>query len=158
MAGDAMPYVTVFEITHDASLWWWPWLFGTLIFGLFATILLLLTRGLGCITKLIRFVVFLFACLWVALVAYKLHDRSARVQAYRNGTYRVVEGPVEDYSWKGKTECFRIHAAVFCRRTGNPDQLAWPTGLTREGVPVRVAYSGDKNPQILRLEVGRNSR
>jgi hypothetical protein len=113
---------------------------------------------LGCITKLIRFVVFLFACLWLALVVYNLLGRRHYVQAYRNGTYRVVEGPVEHYSWKGKTECFSIHAAVFCRGTGNPDQLAWPIGLTREGVPVRVAYIGDKNPRILRLEVGRNSR
>jgi len=153
-----MSYVTVFEITHDASLWWWPWVFGTLIFGLFATIFLLLMRGLWFITKIVRCFVFLFACLWLVLVAYNLLNRRSYVQAYRNGKYTLVEGRVERYSWKGKTECFTVRGVEFCRGTGTPDQLAWRIGLTREGVPVRVAYSEvDQYPKILRLDIGRNS-
>ena len=66
LVGGAMSYVTVFEITHEAIPLWVPLSF--LIFGLFATIFLLLTRDLGCITKIIRYSVFLFACLWVVLL------------------------------------------------------------------------------------------
>lgn len=159
VAADTMSYVTVFEITHDSSLWWWPLLFGTLIFGLFGTIFYLLMRDLWFITKAIRYLMLLFACLWVVLVAYKLLDRRRYVQQYQNGRYAVVEGPVEYYSWKGKTECFGVRSVEFCRGTGNPDQLAWPIGLTREGLPVRIAYSEiDQFPKILRLDIGRNSR
>lgn len=154
-----MSYVTVFEITHDSSLWWWPWVFGTLVFALIGAVNLLLTRNLGFTTKIVKVFAFLFACLWAAVVAYKLLDRSHYVQAYRNGEFAVVEGPVEHYSWKGKTECFRIRGLEFCRGTGNPDPLAWPIGLTREGLPVRVAYSEMHNfPKVLRLEIGRNPR
>jgi hypothetical protein len=156
---DAMSYVTVFEITHDSSLWWWPSPIGTLVFGLFATIFLLLMRDLWFITKVLRSFVFLFACLWVVLLAYKPLDRRRYVQAYENGKYTVVEGPVEHYSWKGKTECFSVRGVEFCRGTGNPDQLAWPIGLTSERLPVRIAYSEmNQFPKILRLEIGRNSR
>jgi hypothetical protein len=101
---------------------------------------------------------FLFACLWMVLLAYTLLNRRRYVQAYRNGKYGVVEGPVEHYSWKGKTECFSVRGVEFCRGTGNPDQLAWPVGLTREGLPVRIAYSEAVHPKILRLDIGRNSR
>src|SRR5215472_7734433 len=154
-----MSYVTVFEITHDSSLWWWPWLFGTVIFGLFATILLLLMRDLLFITKVFRSFVFLFLCLWVVLLVYNLRNRKRYVQAYQNGKYEVVEGPIEHYSWKGKTECFTVRGVEFCRGTGNPDQLAWPIGLTTERLPVRVAYCEiEQFPKILRLEIGRNSR
>ena len=154
-----MSYVTVFEVTHDSSLWWWPLLFLTLVFGLLATIFLLDSRGWGFITKVERSLLFLFACLWVVLVAYKLLDRRRYVQAYENGKYAVVEGPVEHYSWKGKTECFSVRGVEFCRGTGNPDQLAWPIGYTSERLPVRIAYSEmDHFPKILRLEVGSKSR
>jgi hypothetical protein len=159
LAGDAVSYVTVFEITHDSSLWWWPWLFGTVIFGLFATILLLLMRDLFFVTKVVRSLVFLFVCLWVVLLAYNLLNRRRYVQAYEHGKYEVVEGPVEHYSCEGKTECFSVRGVEFCRGTGNPGQLAWPIGLTSEGLPVRIAYSEiDQFPKILRLDIGRNSR
>jgi hypothetical protein len=56
-------------------------------------------------------------------------------------------------------ECFSVHDLEFCRGTGNPDQLAWPAGLTQKGLPVRVAYSEmEKFPKILRLKIARNSR
>jgi len=154
-----MSYVTVFEITHDSSLWWWPWATGTLIFGLFATIFYLLMRDLWFLRNILKFFIFLFACLWAAIVAYNLRDRRHYVQAYENGMYAVVEGAVEQYSWVGKTECFTVRGKEFCRGTGNPDQLAWPIGLVTKGLPVRVAYSEmNKFPKILRLEIGRNSR
>ena len=162
-----MSYVTVFEITRDESLWWWPLLFGTLIFALIATIILLLTQGLSFITMIVRFVVFLFACLWIILASYPIRYRSRMVQAYRNGNYAVIEGRVEHYSWKGKTECFSVHGVRFCRGTGNP-VLRWPIGFLREDLPVRIAYFDDKTggeiseaslfPRILRLDVGGNSR
>jgi hypothetical protein len=146
-----MSYVTVFEITHDSSLWWWPWVFGTLIFGLFAAILLML--------KILRSLVILFVCLWVVLLAHNLRSRKRYVEAYQNGKYEVVEGPVEHYSWIGKTECFSVRSVEFCRGTGNPDQLAWPIGLTSERLPVRIAYSEmDRFPKILRLEIAGSSR
>lgn len=153
-----MPYVIAFEITHDASLWWWPWVFGTLIFGLFATIFMLLTRDLGFVSRGVKLIVILFACLWMALVVYKLKDRGHYIEAYRSGKYAVVEGTVEHYSWKGKTECFDLRGVEFCRGTGNPEQLGWPIGLTREGLPVRVAYANEEHRKILRLEIGRSSR
>lgn len=149
----------MFEITHDSSLWWWPWVFVPLAQGLIATVILLLTRNMGPTTKIVRLLVFLYACLLMVLVGYNLRIRRHYVEAYRNGEYKVVEGRVEHYSWKGKTECFSVRAVVFCRGTGNPDQLAWPIGLTQEGSAVRIAYSDiDSFPKILRLEIGHNSR
>jgi len=154
-----MSYITAFEIIRDSSLWWWPWVFGTLIFGLFAAIFLLLMRDSLSSTKVVRSLVVLFACLWVALVAYKLRERRRYIQAYRDGQYTVVEGRAEHYSWKGKTECFSVRGVEFCRGTGNPEQLAWPIGLVREGLPVRVTYSEIQQlPKILRLDIGRISR
>ena len=155
-----MPYFTVYEITHESFLlsWRFPFIAGSLIYGLFAAILLLLTRGLGCVTKIVRFFLFLFACLWVVLMGYNLRYHARLVQAYEAGKYAVVEGPVEEYSWKGKTECFRVREVKFCRGTGSPGLLGWPIGLTREGLPVRVAYSPGEYPKILRLEIARNSR
>lgn len=117
-----MSYVTVFEITHDSSLSWWPFLVLPLANGLIGTVILLLTRNLGSTTKLVRSFVFLYACLLVVLLAYNFRNRSRYVQAYRSGKYAVVEGPVERYSWN----VFSVHDLEFCRGTGNPDQLAWP--------------------------------
>ena len=154
-----MSYFTAFEITRDSSLWWWPWVVGTLIFGLFATIFLLLVRNEISSKKRLRALVVLFACLWVILVAYKLRERRRYIQAYRDGKYTVVEGRAEHYSWKGKTECFRVRGVEFCRGTGNPEQLGWPIGLVSEGLPVRVTYSEmNQFPKILRLDIGRASR
>jgi hypothetical protein len=153
-----MAYVTVFEITHDSSLWWWPFLFIPLANALIAAVILLLTRDLGFVTKVVRSAVFLYACLLVVLLAYNFRDRRRYVQAYQTGRYAVVEGRVEHYSRKGKTECFSVRGVEFCRGTGNPDQLAWPIGLTSEGLPVRIAYFAGQFPRILRLDIGRNSR
>src|SRR5262252_8787806 len=156
-----MSYVTVFEITHEAIPLWVPLSF--LIFGLFAAIFLLLTRDLGCITKIIRYSVFLFACLWVVFVAYSFHYQKRIVQAYQNGKYKVVEGPVEHYSSTGKTECFSVRGVEFCHGIANPlgwnpplrlGPATWPVGLTRDGLPVRIAYSDDEYPMILRLDIG----
>ena len=154
-----MSYVTAFEITRDSSLWWWPWVTGTVIFGLFATIFLLLLRNDPFTRKRVRWAVVLFGCLWAALVTYKLHERRRYIEAYRDGTYTVVEGRAEHYSWKGKTECFGVKGVEFCRGTGNPDQMSWPIGTVSEGLPVRVAYTEMGGfPKILRLETGRVSR
>lgn len=156
-----MSYVTVFEITRQPFPWWIPVL--SLIFVLIGTILFLLTRNLGSITKAVRLLMLLFFCLWAVVIVYTFHERSHYVQVYQDGKYAVVEGPVEDYSWRGKSECFSVRGVKFCRGTGNA--VDWPIGLTHNGIPVRVAYLQDKIPlealsfpKILRLEIGHTSR
>lgn len=155
-----MSYVTVYEISHESFLlsWRFPFIVFPIIFGLFAAIFLLQTRNLGCVTKLVRTGVLLFACLWAVFTAYRFHDYGRYVQAYEHGTYNLIEGRVERYSWIGKTECFTVRGVEFCRGTGNAGLLGWPIGLTREGLPVRIAYSDDPFRKILRLEAGRKSQ
>ena len=153
-----MSYVTVFEITHETfpNEWWLPFLFFAVIFSVIGTVILVLARDSGPFKRVARSFVFLFACVMVVLFCYNFVDRRRVMQAYETGKYTVVEGRVEHYSWSGKTECFGVRGVEFCRGTAN--RLGWPVGLTREGLPVRIAYSGDEYPRILRLEVGRNSR
>ena len=155
-----MSYVTVYEITHESFLlsWRFPLIAFSLIGSVFATIFFLLTRGLGLVTKVFRSLVLLFACLWLALVSYIVRDHNRYVQAYQKGRYALVEGTVEQYSWRGKTECFSVRRVKFCRGTAGPGLLGWPIGLTREGLPVRIAYSDGEYPKILRLQVGRDLR
>lgn len=166
MAGDAMSYVTVFEITHEAISLFIPLSF--VVFGLLGPNFILLTRELPFIRTVVRLSVFLFACLWVVFVAYTFRSRSRLARAYQSGKYKVVEGPVEHYSWTGKTECFSVRGVEFCHGTANqvgwdpPLRLGpatWPVGITRESLPVRVAYCDEDNFHILlRLEMGRSSR
>jgi hypothetical protein len=158
--GSALSYVTVYEITHESFLlsWRFPFIAGSLIFGVFAAIFLLGSRGLGCVTKIVRCLVLSFACLWVAIIGYNFRYHRRLVQAYGAGKYAVVEGIVEQYSWRGKTECFRVRGVNFCRGTASPGLLGWPIGLTREGLPLRVAYAPGEYPKILRLDVGRSPR
>ena len=153
-----MSYVTVFEITHETfpNEWWLPFLFFAVIFGLIGTVILMGSRGLGLITTFFRSFVLFFVSLWLVLFSYNFLGRRHDVQAYENGRFAVVEGPVEHYSWKGKTECFSVRGVEFCRGTAN--RLGWPVGLAREGLPVRIAYRDDEYRKILRLEIGRNSR
>jgi hypothetical protein len=157
-----MSYVTVFEITHEAIPLWFPVAF--LLFGVVAAILLLDSRGLGFP------LVFLLALLWGVPAAYTFHARTHERQLYRNGKYKVVEGPVEHYSLEAKHECFSVRGVEFCHGTANqvgwvpPLRLGpstWPVGLfsTSEGLPVRVAYYDDGQYHVLlRLDIGRNSR
>lgn len=156
-----MSYVTVFEITREAIPLWIPLSF--LIFGLFATI--------GLLDRNLVFVSFALLLVFVCAVfaAYYFHGRRHDLQAYRNGKYKVVEGPVEHYSLKGKTECFSVRGVEFCHGTANqvgwdpPLRLGpstWPVGLAGDGLPVRVAYfdeliEGSSLPRILRLEIVR---
>jgi hypothetical protein len=164
---NAMSYETVFEITHEAIPLWIPFMF--VIWGLFGTIFYLGTRDSEFISKVFfRCFMLLFALLWVVFTSYYFLEQRHYVQAYQNGKYKVVEGPVEHYSWTGKHECFSVRGVEFCHGTANQvgwDPLfrlgpsTWPVSLTREGRPVRVAYSFDhKFPMILRLEIGSNSR
>lgn len=155
-----MSYVTVFEITHQAFPWFL--IVFNLVVVLLGTVLFLLTRNLGPITMVFRFLMLLFFCLCAVLDAYNVHERRHYLQAYENGKYAVVEGPVEDYSWRGRSECFSVRSVRFCRGTGN--ELDWPIGVTHDGVPVRVAYLHERIPleassfpKILRLELGHNS-
>lgn len=158
-----MSHVTVFEITNESLPLWIP--FFPVIFGLFAAILFLLTRGdSDFFSKLVRYFMLLFACLWVIVVLYHVRNRKHYVQAYQDGKYSLVEGPVEHYSWVGKHECFSVRGVEFCHGTANlvgwnpPFRLGpstWPVGLTHEGLPVRVAYSEDDGfHTILRLDIG----
>lgn len=161
-----MSYVTVFEITHQALPLWIP-LFVP-IFGLIFTIILLGSRGLGCIRFVYRSFALLFACLWLVFTVCSVLSQKKDIEAFQKGGYAVVEGPVEHYSWSGKTECFSVRGVEFCHGTANqvgwdpPFRLGpatWPVGVAFEGLPVRVAYSRhDGFSTILRLEVGRFSR
>ena len=112
-----MSYVTVFEITREAIPLWFPISF--VFFVLWGTVILSQTRKLGPITKIAGGVVLFFACLWVALASWYFLDRRHTLQAYRNGKYKVVEGPVEDYSSTGKTECFSVRGVEFCHGIAN---------------------------------------
>jgi hypothetical protein len=165
-----MSYVTVFEITHKAIPLFVP--VSLLLFVISATIIVLDTRHRGFPA---RYPLILFlACLFVVPPAYSFFDLRHSVQKYRDGKYKVVEGPVEHYVWQGRHECFTVRGIELCHGTGNifgwdpPFRLGpstWPVGLTREGLPVRVAYSDDPLPFeekafpfIFRLDVGSKSR
>ena len=167
-----MSYFTVFEITRKAIPFWFP--VSIVFFGVWGTIILSETRNLGPITKVARGVVLFFACVWVAVASFYFLERKHDIQAYRNGKYKVAEGPVEHYEWQGKHECFTVRGVDFCHGTANqfgwdpPFRLgtsSWPVGVIREGLSVRVAYSDDpvpfeKNsfPLVLRLDIVSNSR
>jgi hypothetical protein len=98
----------------------------------------------------------LFAFVVMIFAAYFLLGRRQIIKAYQNGKCAVVEGPVEHYSWKGKTECFSVRGAEFCHGTapvldGFNQSSVWHAGLIGKGMPVRVAYY---NGVILRLDIG----
>jgi len=167
-----MSYVTVFEITRQAIPFWFPVSF--VFFGVWGTVILSQARSLGPITKFVKGVVLFVPCLWVALASLYFLDRRHDIQAYRNGKYKVVEGPVERYERQVKHECFTVRGVDFCHSTIDqfgwdpPFRLgpsSWPVGVTREGLPVRVAYSDDPrpfetnaSPLLLRLDIVSNSR
>jgi hypothetical protein len=162
-----MSYVTVFEITREAIPLWFPVSF--VFFGVWGTVMLSQSRNLGPSIKFARGVVLFFACLWVAAASLYFLNRRHDVEAYRNGSYKIAEGPVEHYQWQGKHECFTVRSIDFCHGTANPfgwvppfrlGPASWPVGLTREGLAVRVAYSDDPVPLeksafplVLRLDV-----
>lgn len=157
-----MPYVTVFEITHEAIPLWFPVSF--VLFVVVGLIIFLDTRGLGPIVKVERYVILFFVCLWGGPASYYFLNQRREVQTYRNGNYKVVEGRVEHYSWVGKHECFTVRGVEFCHGTANqvgwdpPFRLgpsSWPVGVIFERQPVRVAYHDQGDFHImLRLEVG----
>jgi len=103
----------------------------------------------------------------VFFTAYYFVNQRHLIQAYQNGKYKAVEGPVEHYSWKGKHECFSVRGVDFCHGTANtvgwdlPLRLGlstWPVGLLHNGLPARVAYyDHDEFHTILRLDIGRNA-
>ena len=161
-----MSYVTVFEITREAIPLWIP--FGFLIFGLFCVIFFLGTRhDFGCTKWFFRGFILLLSCVLVFFAAYYFVNQKHYVQAYRDGKYKAVEGPVEHYSRVGKHECFSLRGVEFCHGTANiagwypplrVGPTTWPIGLMGEDLPVRVVYTDEQYPKILRLDVGRNSR
>jgi hypothetical protein len=148
-----MSYVTVFEISQQLIPLWL--LLYVLILGLIGTVIFLMTRDLGPVTTVARYLMFLFACLLVTLNAYFLLDRRQSIRAYQSGKYVMVEGPIEHYSWRGKTECFRVRGVDFCHGTTPVlegfHQSGWHGGLIGESMPVRVAYYSGV---ILRLDIG----
>jgi hypothetical protein len=161
-----MPYITLFEITHEAIPLWIP--FFPVIFGLFAVIFFLGTRDNPAAIKwFFRGFILLFPCVLSVFAAYYFVDQRRYVQAYQQGNYAVVEGPVEHYSWIGKHECFTVRDVEFCHGTANIvgweplfrfAPSTWPVGLAHEGLLVRVAYSPGEYPKMLRLDVAHNVR
>jgi hypothetical protein len=87
LVGEAMSYVTVFEITHESIPLWFP--FSFLIFGLFGAVFFLPTRDLVFITKVVRYFMLLFAGLWVVFAAYYFLARRHTIQVptTRSGIY-----------------------------------------------------------------------
>ena len=173
LGADAMSYVTVFEITHKAIPLIVP--LSLLLFGLFATMIVLDTRHWGFLAKYVRYpLILFFTCLLVVPSAYSLFDLRHSIQKYRAGKYKVVEGPVEHYSWRGGGEFFTVRGVEFEHATTNPvgwvppfrlGPSSWAVGILQDGLPVRVAYSDDPVPFeekvfpfILRLDVGSKSR
>jgi len=155
-------YVTVFEVTRESIPLWIPVLF--LFFSLLGAIFYLGTRDSGFAKWVFMPFVLLFACIWLAATSYYFLGRRHDLRAYQNGKYKLVEGPVEHYSWKGKTECFSVRGVEFCHGTANivgwdpPLRFGpstWPVGFIHDGLPVRVAYSGDPYLKILRLDISR---
>lgn len=170
---DAMSYVTVFEITHKAIPLIVP--LSLLLFIIFVTLIVLDTRHWGFLAKFVRYpLILFFTCLFVVPSAYSLFDLRHSIQRYRDGKYKVVEGPVEHYSWRGKTECFTVNGVQFCHGTANQvgwkpplglGPSSWAVGILQDGLLVRVAYSDDPVafeekafPFIFRLDVGSKSR
>ena len=100
-----------------------------------------------------------FASLWVLTAfGFMFSEYERGVENYRQGKYSVVEGDVEDFDpmpYEGhQDECFSVKGKRFCYsdfdlRIGF-NQSASHGGPIRQGLPVRVAFSGD---QILRLEI-----
>src|ERR1700732_2101482 len=93
-----MPYVTVFEITQKPFQWWFS------AFGL-----IFIAIGIGFVligkkwttrkrTGITGYFMLVFASLWILLAfVWTFTDYRKYTQAYRTGSYAVVEGNVEDF-------------------------------------------------------------
>src|SRR5262249_29911102 len=117
LVGDALQYVTVFEITHQAIMLWFPLSF--VLFSMFGVIFVLLARESGSSTKRVWYLILLFGSLWTAFCVYYFVDRRNIMQTYREGKYKTIEGTVEHYSRSGKVECFSLRGEEFCHGTAN---------------------------------------
>jgi len=166
-----MPYVTVFEITHEPFQWWFP--ASGLMFVAGGIVLILTGRKrpsqervkIGVTfhsRKRVRrggYFMLSFASLWVLGAFGSMYSQYRRcVEKYRHGEYSVVEGDVEDFDpmpYEGhQDECFTVQGKRFCYSDysiqAGFNQSASHGGPIRQGLPVRIAFSGDK---ILRVEI-----
>jgi hypothetical protein len=158
-----MPYVTVFEITQKPFQWW----FGA--FGLIFVVIGIASVLIGKRwpsqkrAKITDYFMLVFASLWT-MVAFASTFAEYRkcTEAYRTGSYAVVEGNVENFHpmpYEGhQDECFSVQGVRFCYSDygvqAGFNQSASHGGPIRQGLPVRVAYY---DGQILRLEVHADS-
>jgi len=155
-----MSYVTVFEITQKPFQWWFS-AFG-LIFIVVGTVFLLIARkwpsqkrakGTG------LFMVIFASCWTLGTFAWTFSQYRNCMKAYRNGSYSVLEGYVQDFQpmpYEGhQEECFRVKSQTFCYSDygiqAGFNHSTSHGGPIRQGLPVRVSYY---DGQILRLEVG----
>lgn len=148
-----MTYETLFDLNQNGYAAWW--------FPAFGLVFVVATGGLVKWRRRASYRIGLgLAALWTIaafLVTYR--DYRGAVWKLQTGDYAVVEGPVTDYEarpaegWGQKTEAFRVggkrfeyHGAVV---TPGFHQMAAQGGPIREGLKVRITYSG---ADILRLE------
>lgn len=158
-----MEYTTVFIIT-DKPYQWWFLLIGPvgLIMGI--SFLLLYAKWpmrFSIPTRIAGYVTVMFGVLWTIFVFFTTYlEYRACINAYRNGTYAVVEGTVVDFRpmpYEGhQDECFRVSGINFCYSDyaiqPGFNKTASHGGPIREGLSVRIAYY---DGQILKLEIAR---
>jgi len=158
-----MPYVTVFDITQKPFQWWFSAC--GLIPIVIGTVLVLSGKKWPSQmrAKSTGYFALIFAPFWVLVTfVYTFADYRKCIEAYRTGSYAVAEGYVEDFHpmpYEGhQEECFSIQSETFCYSDyivqAGFNQSASHGGPIRQGLPIRVAYYGNR---ILRLEVRADS-
>jgi hypothetical protein len=158
-----MQYVTVFDITKEPFVWWWPAI-GLAILALGIVFIKYISRFPSQKNaKIIGWVMVVFAPIYTVVVFGSMYSEwTAERTAFSSRSYSVVEGIVEDFKpmpYEGhQNECFRVKNQKFCYSdyviVGGFRQTASHGGPIREGLPVRIWYS---DGEILRLEVQANS-
>lgn len=161
-----MPFVKVFDVAREGySTWWFP------AFGLiFVAIGGLLVFRPGLVQRYMRprrlnarvfgWSYFIFGVLWtVATFVSTYTQYHTAASDLSNGRYEVVEGPVTNFvpmpSEGGSLESFVVGGRRFSYKDSAAPGFhttARHGGPIREGLYVRVTYSGDL---ILRLEIAR---
>ena len=111
-------------------------------------------------TKILHRYAIAFAMLWIGLVGFSAWTSTvSAIWALNSASYQRVEGPVTrlyQTGWKGKvSDLFSIGSIRFSyydydARSTDDNRVTDP-GCIVEGVPVRIAYKGNR---VLKLEIG----
>jgi hypothetical protein len=148
----------VFDISQKSYNWWAP-AFG-LIFLLFGISFI---RRPPERTRTFGWIFIAFSLIWITLVLITTGSAYLRaVQAYREGSYQVIEGVVHEFvpmPYTGHAlESFRVNGKIFRYsdyvETPGFNKTRSHGGPIHEGLPVRIGYLGNT---ILKLEIARNA-